>query len=82
MRHSSSLKWIYNKLREDYNIQTQGIHFFNILDLTWDPVGNMTPIGFYNQYRSLINMLNFALCFSVYDVEGEVCGNGCGKLWW
>ena len=54
MRHSSSLKWIYNKLREDYNIQTQGIHFFNILDLAWDPVGNMTPIGFYNQYRSLI----------------------------
>ena len=54
MRHSSSIKWIYNKLREDYDIQTQGIHFFHILDLTWDPVGNMTPIGFYNNYRSLI----------------------------
>ena len=54
IRHSSSLKWIYTKLREDYNIMTQGIHFFNILELTWDPTGQMTPIGFYNQYRSLI----------------------------
>ena len=54
IKHSSSLKWIYKKIREDYDIQTQGIHFFNLLDLTWDCTGQQTAIGFYNQYRSMI----------------------------
>ena len=54
IRHSTSLKWIYNKIREDYDIQQQGVHFLNILDLTWDPTGQTTPVGFYNNYRSLI----------------------------
>ena len=54
IRHSSSLKWIYNKIREDYDIQQQGVHFLNILDLVWDPTGQTTPVGFYNNYRSLI----------------------------
>ena len=30
VRHSSSLQWIYTKIREDYDIQRQGIHFFNM----------------------------------------------------
>ena len=38
-RQSSSLQWIYDKLREDYDIKVRGIHFFNILDLTWEPTG-------------------------------------------
>ena len=54
IRHSTSLQWIYKKIREDYDIQQQGVHFLNILDLTWDPTGQMTPIGFYNSYRSSI----------------------------
>ena len=54
IRHSTSLKWIYNKIREDYDIQQQGVHFLNILDLVWDPTGQTTPVGFYNNYRSLI----------------------------
>ena len=54
LRHSTSLKWIYNKIREDYDIQQQGVHFLNILDLTWDPTGQTTPVGFYNSYRSMI----------------------------
>ena len=54
IRHSTSLKWIYNKIREDYDIQQQGVHFLNILDLAWDPTGQTTPVGFYNNYRSLI----------------------------
>lgn len=54
VRHSTSLEWIYKKLREDYDIQQQGIHFLNLLDLSWDPTGQMTPIGFYNSYRSMI----------------------------
>ena len=54
IRHSTSLEWIYNKLREDYDIQQQGIHFLNILDLSWDPTGQTTPTGFYNSYRSMI----------------------------
>ena len=54
IRHSSSLKWIYTKIRQDYNIEQKGIFFLNILDLKWDPTAQTTPIGFYNQYRSMI----------------------------
>jgi hypothetical protein len=36
-RHSTSLNFIYNKLREDYDIQQKGIHFFNIIDLKYEP---------------------------------------------
>ena len=54
IRHSTSLAWIYTKIREDFDIQQQGIHFFNILDLTWDPTGQTTPVGFYNSFRSII----------------------------
>ena len=53
IRHSSSLDWIYNTLRSDYNIQKRGIHFFNILDVKYDP-NNDTPVSFYNKYRTVI----------------------------
>ena len=53
-QQSTSIKWIYKKIREDYDIMTQGIHFFNLLDLTWDPTGQQSAIGFYNQYRSMV----------------------------
>ena len=51
-RHSTSLQWIYTKLREDYDIQQKGIHFFNLLDLQFQPGTNV--VGFYNQYRNLV----------------------------
>ena len=51
-RHSTSLQWIYAKLREDYDIQQKGIHFFNLLDLKFESGTNV--VGFYNQYRNLI----------------------------
>ena len=54
IRHSTSLQWIYNTLRCDYDIQQKGIHFFNILDLKYDGQ-SMTPVSFYNQYRTLIS---------------------------
>ena len=53
-RHSTSLEWIYNMLRCDYDIQSKGIHFFNILDAKYDP-NKMTPIAFYNSYRTIIS---------------------------
>ena len=53
VRHSTSLKWIYDNLRSDYDIQKKGIHFFNILDIKFDS-SKMTPVSFYNQYRALI----------------------------
>ena len=37
VRHSTSLEWVYNKVREDYDIQTKGIHFLNIIDLEYNP---------------------------------------------
>ena len=54
VRHSTSIDWIYKKIRQDYGIEQKGIHFLNILDVKYDPTGNVTPIGFYNNYRSLM----------------------------
>ena len=47
VRQSTSLEWVYNKVREDYDIQTKGIHFLNIVDLEYNPE-TKTPAGFYN----------------------------------
>ena len=52
MRHSTSLQSIYNKLREDYDIQNKGIHFFRLLDMQYQP--GSSAVGFYNQYRNLV----------------------------
>ena len=54
IKHSTSLSWIYKKIRQDYAIETKGVHFLNVIDLKWDPTGDQTTIGFYNQYRSMI----------------------------
>ena len=54
VRHSTSLKDIYGMLRSDYDIQHKGIHFFNILDVKYDP-SSTTPVAFYNQYRTVIS---------------------------
>ena len=51
-RHSTSLQWIYDKLREDYDIQQKGIHFFNLLDLQYK--AGSSVMGFYNEYRNVI----------------------------
>ena len=53
VRHSTSLEWVYQKLREEYDIQTKGIHFLNIIDLQYD-LETKTPAGFYNKYRTVI----------------------------
>ena len=53
IRHSTSFKWIYKKLRRDNSIQHKGIHFLAINKLAWDPE-IQSPIGFYNAYRSVI----------------------------
>ena len=53
-RHSTSLAWIYQTLRQDYDIMKKGIHFFNILDVKYDG-DQMTPVTFYNQYRTAIS---------------------------
>ncbi len=52
MRHSTSLTWIFQRLREDYDIQQKGIHFFNLLDLKYTP--GEPAAGFYNNYRNLL----------------------------
>jgi len=45
---------VYKKIRKDYDIQKQGIHFLNILKFLYDPTAQTTPIGSYNSYRSHI----------------------------
>ena len=54
VRHSTSMKSIFKDLRSDYDIQQKGIHFLNILDMNYD-ASKLTPIAFYNQYRTLIS---------------------------
>ena len=54
VRHSTSLTWIYNMLRSDYDIQSKGAHFFNILDAKYDS-SKYTPVSFYNFYRTIIS---------------------------
>jgi hypothetical protein len=53
MRNSTSMQWIFDMLRNDYDIQKKGIHFFNLLDLSYDSA-KLTPVAFYNQYRTMI----------------------------
>ena len=43
IRHSTSLSWIYDMLKSDYDIQSKGVHFFNILDAKYD-ANKYTPI--------------------------------------
>ena len=54
IKHSTSLNWIYNMLRCDYDIQNKGVHFFNVLDTKYNP-SKYTPIAFYNIYRTVIS---------------------------
>ena len=53
IRHATSLPWIYETLRADYDIKQRGIHFFNVLDVNYEPDAD-TPISFYNKYRTII----------------------------
>ena len=53
IRHSTSFDWIYTTIRSDYDISAKGIHFFNILSVKYDSE-KVTPITFYNQYRTVI----------------------------
>ena len=54
IKHSTSLQWIYDMLRSDYDIQSKGVHFFNILDVRYD-ASKHTPISFYNLYRTIVS---------------------------
>ena len=53
VRHSTSLSWIYDMIRSDYDIQSKGIHFFNVIDIKYDP-DKFTAVSFYNSYRTII----------------------------
>jgi len=45
VRHSTSLTWIYNKLREDYDIQQKGIQFFTLFDLQYQRASRCSMTG-------------------------------------
>ena len=40
-------------IKSDYDIQTKGIHFFNIIGLKYEPEKH-TPVSYYNSYRTTI----------------------------
>ena len=49
---STSLQWIYNKLREHYNIQEKEPHLFDLFDLQYQP--EISVLDFYEQFRKLV----------------------------
>ena len=53
VQHSTSMQWVYDRIREEYNIQTKGIYFLHIINLQYDPE-TKTPAGFYNEYCTVI----------------------------
>ena len=53
LRYATSLQWIFDKVREDYDIAHRGIHFMNLSRIKYDPE-TMTPAGFYQLYRAHI----------------------------
>ena len=69
METSISLQSIFNMLRTDYNIQSKGIHFLNLLDLKYDK-STMKPVGFYNQYRTIF-LNNLAKGGEVIKYKGD-----------
>ena len=57
-RISTSLRWIYDMLRCDYDIQKKGIHFFNLLDLNYDPA-KLTPTAFSTDPMIVLRIIKF-----------------------
>ena len=57
-RISTSLRWIYDMLRRDYDIQKKGIHFFNLLDLNYDPA-KLTPTAFSTDPMIVLRIIKF-----------------------
>ena len=53
IRHSTSLNWIYEMLKSDYDIRAKGIHFFHLIEIKYDS-DKHTPVAFYNQYRTTV----------------------------
>ena len=53
LRHATSLQWIFDKIRLDYDLSHRGIHFMNLSRIKYDP-DTMTPAGFYQLYRAHI----------------------------
>ena len=52
-RQATSLQWIFDKDREDYDIDQRGIHFMNLSKLKYNSA-TMMPMGFFQQYRAHI----------------------------
>ena len=53
VRHATSLQWVFDKIRLDYDIAQKGIHFMNLSRIHYDS-STMTPSGFYQSYRAHI----------------------------
>ena len=53
VRHSTSMNWIYEMIKSDYDIQSKGIHFFHVINIKYDEEKH-TPVTFYNEYRTTI----------------------------
>ena len=53
MRHVTSLQWIFNIIKQDYDIKTLGINFISLSKITYD-FKNKTSVGFYQRHRAHI----------------------------
>ena len=51
MRYATSLQWIFDVIKRDYDIKTDGINFLSLSKITYD-AETMTPVGYYQRHRA------------------------------
>ena len=52
-RHATSLQWVFELIRRDYDLRVTGIDFLNLADLKFDPE-SMTPAAYFHKVKSHI----------------------------
>ena len=53
IRHATSLTWVFNLIKRDYDLRVTGIDFLNLTEIKYESE-TMTPIAFYQKVKSHI----------------------------
>ena len=69
-RHATSLTWVFNLIKKDYDLKVTGIDFLNITDIKYDS-DTMTPTAYYQRVKSHI-MANTARAGEVIQHNNNV----------
>ena len=69
-RHATSLTWVFNLIKQDYDLRVTGIDFLNLADIKYDP-DSMTPTAYFQKVKSHI-MANTARAGEVIQHNNNV----------